>query len=105
MHMAGFPESHNGGFKEQLVEPASPTKPNIVMLLFDDYGWANAGWHRNYTAPGGKFVPATDEVATPNMNRLVAEGIELNRQYVYKYCSPTRSALQSGRNPYVNHKS
>jgi arylsulfatase A-like enzyme len=96
----GLPAGHNGGFKERLVEPAASTKPNIVMLLFDDYGWANAGWHRNYTAPGGGFVPATPEVATPNMNKLVAEGIELNRQYVYKYCSPTRSALQSGRNPY-----
>ena len=29
-----------------------------------------------------------------------ADGIELDRQYVYKFCSPTRSALQSGRNPY-----
>eukprot|EP00954_Amorphochlora_amoebiformis_P023997 1363401-Amorphochlora_amoeboformis.AAC.2 len=31
----------------------------------------------------------------------VSEGIELDRHYVYKYCSPTRSAIQSGRNPYV----
>ena len=34
------------------------------------------------------------------MLKLVKEGIELNRNYIYKYCSPTRSALQSGRNPY-----
>lgn len=51
-------------------------------------------------AQGGGFVPYTDEVQTPNLNELVRTGIELNRQYVYKYCSPTRSALQSGRNPY-----
>lgn len=37
---------------------------------------------------------------TPNMNGLVKEGIEMDRQYVYKYCSPTRTAIQSGRNPY-----
>ena len=24
----------------------------------------------------------------------------MDRQYVYKYCSPTRTAIQSGRNPY-----
>jgi len=96
----GLPAGHNGGFKERLVPTAADKKPHIWMLLFDDYGWANAGWHRNYTAPGGNFVPATDEVQTPNLNTLVHEGIELNRQYVYKYCSPTRSALQSGRNPY-----
>jgi len=71
-----------------------------MFVLFDDYGWANAGWHRNYTAPGGEFVPGTDEVQTPNLNELVRTGINLNRAYVYKYCSPTRSAIQSGRNPY-----
>ena len=37
---------------------------------------------------------------TPNMNALVKQGIEMDRQYVYKYCSPTRSAIQSGRHPY-----
>lgn len=33
------------------------------------------------------------------MDQLVADGIELDRFYVYKFCSPTRSAFQSGRNP------
>lgn len=46
----------------------------------------------------GVHVPATTEVQTPNLDQLVREGIELDRAYVYKYCSPTRSALQSGRN-------
>ena len=45
-------------------------RPHILLVLIDDFGWANAGWHRNYTAPGGSFVPATAEVATPHMNRL-----------------------------------
>ena len=75
-------------------------RPHILLVLIDDFGWANAGWHRNYTAPGGSFVPATAEVATPHMNRLVRSGIELDRSYAYKYCSPSRSALQVGRDPY-----
>ena len=91
---------HNGGTLERLIAPAGAKRPHIWMLLFDDYGWADAGWHRNYTGPGGVAVPPTPEVQTPNLNQMVAEGIELNRNYVYKYCSPTRSALQSGRNPY-----
>ena len=33
------------------------------------------------------------------MEGLIHEGILFDRHYVYKYCSPTRSALQSGRNP------
>eukprot|EP00038_Savillea_parva_P020803 m.32546 g.32546 ORF g.32546 m.32546 type:complete len:730 (-) comp4898_c0_seq1:218-2407(-) len=96
----GLPDGHNGGTLERLTQPRGGKKPHLMFVLFDDYGWANAGWHRNYTAPGGEFVPATDEVATPNLNELVRSGINLNRAYVYKYCSPTRSAIQSGRNPY-----
>jgi hypothetical protein len=37
-----LPAGHNGGFKERLVEPAGAEKPHIVMILFDDYGWADA---------------------------------------------------------------
>eukprot|EP01065_Artemidia_motanka_P026718 TRINITY_DN31978_c0_g1_i1.p1 TRINITY_DN31978_c0_g1~~TRINITY_DN31978_c0_g1_i1.p1 ORF type:complete len:539 (+),score=164.55 TRINITY_DN31978_c0_g1_i1:89-1705(+) len=69
---------------------ATAPKPNIMYVLVDDYGWADAGWHRpqNYT-----------DVQTPNFKSLVAEGVELDRHYVFKFCSPTRSAVQSGRNP------
>lgn len=37
---------------------------------------------------------------TPALDELVATGIELDRAYAYKCCSPTRSAIQSGRHPY-----
>ena len=83
-----------------MVPPAGSKKPHIVAMLWDDYGWADAGWHRNYTAPGGEHVPYTDEVQTPNMNGLVEDGIELDRAYVYKYCSPSRSSFMTGRLPY-----
>ena len=68
------------------------TKPHIVMHLVDDWGWANAGWHRL-----GRR--ATDEVRTPRMDALVRQGIELDRAYSYKMCSPSRCSLQSGRLP------
>jgi arylsulfatase A-like enzyme len=66
------------------------SQPHLFLVLADDYGWANAGWHRpaNYS-----------EVQTPNLDALVRSGIELERHYAFKYCSPSRSALQSGRNP------
>ena len=66
------------------------TKPHIIAILADDYGWADAGWHRE---PGYK------EVQTPIMDGLVKSGIEMDRHYVFKFCSPTRSAAQTGRNP------
>jgi len=72
---------------------ASTEKPHVLLLVLDDFGWANAGWHRTPGAPG------SDEVITPNLNALVRAGVELNRSYVYQFCSPSRSALQSGRNP------
>eukprot|EP00051_Salpingoeca_urceolata_P028419 m.486761 g.486761 ORF g.486761 m.486761 type:complete len:573 (-) comp24586_c0_seq1:69-1787(-) len=68
----------------------APLMPHILFILADDFGHADAGWHRNGSDP---------EVVTPNMDALVAQGINLNRHYAFKYCSPSRSALQSGRNP------
>ena len=48
-------------------------KPHILFLLIDDFGWADAGWHRpaNYS-----------EVKTPHMDELVRNGIELERNMV-----------------------
>ena len=73
--------------------PASSStavKPHIILHLADDFGWANAGWHR----PEGY-----KEVQTPNMDALVKAGVELDHAYSYMFCSPTRSSLQSGRLP------
>ena len=39
---------------------------------------------------------------TPNLDVLVKEGVELDRFYTYKYCSPTRSSFLSGRLPFHN---
>lgn len=67
---------------------AAADKPHVVLILVDDWGWDNAGYHR----------PAGDkEIVTPHIDQLVKEGIELDRHYTYHYCSPSRSTLQSGR--------
>ena len=67
-----------------------PPGPNIVMMLVDDWGWANVGYHRN---------PPTKEVVTPNIDSLVKQGLELDQHYVFNVCSPSRSSLMSGRLP------
>src|SRR5512137_69396 len=61
-----------------------PAKPNILLIVADDLGWADVGWH------GGKFK-------TPHLDKLVREGVELDRHYVQPVCTPTRTALMSGR--------
>merc|ERR1719198_454990 len=66
------------------------------MILADDLGWASVGWHRP------KEVPRT-EIHTPNMDKLVENGIELDRAYVMWFCAPSRSSLQSGRLPVHEH--
>ena len=70
---------------------AALPKPHILMLLADNFGWANAGWHRHPDDKG------RDEVQTPNMDTLVKEGIELDQAYSFKRCGPSRSSSQSGR--------
>ena len=56
----------------------------------DDFGWADADWHRTDDWP---------ELATPNMLAEVHKGVELDNMYAFKFCAPSRSAIQSGRNP------
>lgn len=61
-------------------------KPNVLMIVADDLGWADVGWH-------GGFAK------TPHMDELVRSGVELDRHYVQPVCTPTRTALMSGRYP------
>ena len=68
-----------------------PSRPHIVFTLVDDWGFAEAGF-RN---------PA---VKTPNFDMLANTGVVLNRHYVFKYCSPTRASLLTGRWPHHAHQ-
>ena len=70
----------------------SAPRPHILFALADDFGWANAGWHRS----AGQGLA---EAQTPNLDALATGGIQLDRYYAYHICSPSRSALQSGRLP------
>lgn len=51
-------------------EPAAGTRPHIVMFLVDDWGWADSGWHQHPE-------DSNREIVTPNLDTIVAEGIEL----------------------------
>ena len=64
--------------------PVDQLKPNIVILLVDDLGWGDVGYH-------------DPQVATPNIDALAARGVELDRFYVNPTCSPTRASLLTGQ--------
>jgi arylsulfatase A-like enzyme len=58
--------------------------PNLVIVLADDLGWNDVGWH-------------SSDIATPNLDRLAAQGVKLERFYSHPTCTPTRAALLTGR--------
>ena len=58
-------------------------RPNIVIILGDDLGYADLG------AFGG-------EISTPNIDQLADEGVRFTNFYTHATCSPTRSILLSG---------
>ena len=60
--------------------------PNFVILIADDLGWRDIGYHQS-------------EIHTPNLDRLARDSVRLERYYVYPACSPTRAGLLTGRNP------
>jgi len=62
---------------------AAPKRPNIVILLADDWGFSDVG------AFGG-------EMATPNLDALAASGVRFANFHVAGSCSPTRAMLQTG---------
>ena len=68
--------------------------PHIALVLADDYGHGNIGYNRRAEAGTAKA-----EVHTPNLDGLADSGVILSNHYAYKFCSPSRSALQSGRLP------
>ena len=61
-------------------------KPNIVIFLADDLGWADVGYRGS-------------PIQTPNIDSLAREGAQLHRFYSTPICTPTRAALMTGRDP------
>jgi arylsulfatase A-like enzyme len=66
-------------------------RPNIVVFVADDMGWGDSG---TYGHP---------QIQTPNLDKLASRGVKLMQCYsACAVCSPSRSAILTGRHPYRN---
>lgn len=64
--------------------------PNVLLVLIDDLGFAGT------SAFGGP-------IATPTFDRIAGKGLIFNNFHTTAVCSPTRTAIKSGRNHHVNN--
>ena len=64
-------------------DQASANKPNVVFILADDLGFSDLGCY------GG-------EIATPNLDKLAANGLRYSQFYNTARCWPSRAALLTG---------
>jgi len=78
--------SLTAGPTHQATAAEAIKSPNIVVIVSDNQGWMDIGYH------GSK-------IRTPHLDRLARDGVRLNRHYVFPMCSPTRAGFVSGRNP------
>ncbi|WP_299053685.1 sulfatase [uncultured Polaribacter sp.] len=69
-------------------------KPNIIFILADDYGIVDT---QEYAA---KFLNTSLDSTfyeTPNINKLMNEGISFSQAYANQLCSPTRASILTGK--------
>jgi len=71
------PESRNTHGEE------SADRPNILLIVADDMGYSDAGAYGS-------------EIATPNIDALASQGVQLTQFHVAPNCGPTRGALVTG---------
>lgn len=70
---------------------AKEKQPNIVVFLADDLGYGDLGCYRHPI------------IKTPNLDAFAKQGVRLTQCYsASAVCSPSRSAILTGRTPYRN---
>ncbi|MCF7975343.1 MAG: sulfatase-like hydrolase/transferase [Phycisphaerae bacterium] len=86
MALTGFNPSLHAD--QQQPSEASQSRPNILFIFADDWGWGDLGCH------GHPYVK------TPNIDRLATEGTDFHCFTVASgVCSPSRTAVMTGHFP------
>jgi len=71
-----------------LAAPGNINKPNVVLVLMDNFGYGEVGVY------GGGVLRGAP---TPNIDGIAAEGFQLTNFNVEAECTPSRSSLMTGR--------
>ncbi len=67
-------------------QPSELGKPNVLVIVGDDMGYADVGFH------------GCQDIPTPHLDALAAAGMRFTNGYVSgPYCSPTCTGLMTGR--------
>jgi arylsulfatase A len=73
------------------IASAAEKQPNIVIFLADDLGYGDLGCYGH------------EIIKTPNLDAFAKQGVRLTQCYAASaVCSPSRSAILTGRTPYRN---
>jgi arylsulfatase len=73
-----------------MAQEKTSKKPNIILILSDDFGYGDAGV---YGGGPGRGMP------TPSLDRMADEGMTFYSFYAQPSCTPGRAAVQTGRIP------
>jgi len=68
--------------------PKTDERPNIILVVTDDQGYGDMGYHGNNT------------IKTPQLDNFASESTEFTQFYASPACAPTRASLMTGRYNY-----
>ena len=69
-------------------QPAKAKKPNVIVIITDDQGYGDLGYHGN------------TQIKTSNIDKFAGQSVRMKNFHVSPVCSPTRSSLMTGRYNY-----
>jgi len=71
-----------------ITDAVAQDKPNIIIVFMDNFGWGEPGFNGGGITRGAK---------TPQLDKLANEGLRFTNFNVEVQCTPSRSALMTGR--------
>lgn len=89
--VVGFLVTLLGLILQGLAQAAPAKRPNILLIVADDLGYADIG------ASGS-------EIPTPKIDELARSGLQLPRFYTSSLCSPSRAMLLTGVDNHLTNR-